>query len=129
MMAFEGRLQPDWFVIERDSGDTMPATAVPFLSRHFEALASMNSSNEVSLRYKGIAVMLALVLGPLGVHRFYLGLYKTGLAMAVLSIFGGLMWNQAIGTLCLAMVSLWSTVDLVKIGRGKMLDGDGLVVE
>jgi|GEM_PF-1876364 len=58
-------------------------------------------------------LLLCLFLGPLGVHRFYVG--KNGSGVAMLLTCGGL--------------GIWATVDLIMIAVGKFTDNQGLVVK
>ncbi|NOY25125.1 MAG: TM2 domain-containing protein [Oligoflexia bacterium] len=60
-------------------------------------------------KQKMVALLLAFILGPLGVHRFYLG--RTGTGVIQLLTFG--------------VCGIWSTIDLVMIALGKMTDADG----
>lgn len=60
-------------------------------------------------RQRMIALMLALFLGPLGAHRFYLG--YTGIGVAQLLTFGG--------------CGVWFVVDVIVIALGKMRDSAG----
>lgn len=55
------------------------------------------------------ALLLSLLLGGLGVDRFYLG--YTGLGIAKLLTFGG--------------CGIWSLIDLIMIAMGKMTDAEG----
>ncbi len=73
-----------------------------------------------SKRSKAVAVILVLIFGPLGVHRFYLGYGKDGVVMlgaTVLSAF--FCWLGLIAT------TIWSVMDLYKIFAGTMPDADG----
>ncbi len=56
------------------------------------------------------AVLLCFFLGPLGVHRFYLG--KTGTGILCLVTLGGL--------------GIWSLIDFVRLVVGSMKDKNGL---
>lgn len=64
----------------------------------------------VSGRSRGVALALALVGGPLGLHRFYAGRRASGVAM-ILTI-GGL--------------GIWWLYDVVTLASGEFRDVDGL---
>ncbi len=58
-------------------------------------------------------VLLCLLLGALGVHRFYVGKIGTGILM--LLTFGGL--------------GIWALIDLIMIVCGKFTDAEGRVIK
>lgn len=65
--------------------------------------------DEISTRSKAVAGLLGIFLGPLGIHRFYLGYVGIGLAMLFTG--GG--------------CGIWSLLDAVFILLGKTPDADG----
>ena len=61
---------------------------------------------DVSPRSRGVALALAILLGPFGAHRFYVG--RIGSAVAQLLTLGGL--------------GLWALYDAIMIGTGNFRD-------
>ena len=59
------------------------------------------------------AILLCFFLGPLGVHRFYVG--KVGTGILQLLTFGGL--------------GIWALIDFVMIVCGSFKDGQGLAIK
>ena len=75
----------------------VPGTAPP-------AAPSAAPTPDLGDRNKYIAALLAFVLGPLGIHRFYLGRTGSGIAMLVLSC-----------TLVGLLVSApWAFIDMIR---------------
>ena len=66
----------------------------------------MASSSDKS---RGIAFMLAIVLGVFGAHRFYVG--KTGTGLLMLATLGGL--------------GIWYLYDVIMVASGAFTDADG----
>ena len=58
-------------------------------------------------------LMLAILLGGLGVHRFYAGKIGTGIVM--LLTFGGL--------------GIWTLIDIIMIAVGNFKDSSGLPIK
>jgi len=68
----------------------------------------MEASN-ISPKSRLVALLLCFFLGPLGVHRFYVGKIGTGILMLVtLGIFG-----------------IWVIIDLIFIAAGSFKDSQG----
>ena len=63
---------------------------------------------EVSERSRAVALILQILGGPLGLHRFYVGRWQTGILFAV--TFGG--------------IGLWWMYDLVLMLAGEFRDAD-----
>ena len=69
----------------------------------------------VSDKNRMVALLLALLVGPFGVHRFYVGKTTTGLLMVLLDL-------TLIG---FAVTGIWSVVDAVFIALGEFTDANG----
>ena len=65
-----------------------------------------------SERSRGVALALAVVLGPFGAHRFYVG--KTGTGLLMLCTLGG--------------VGLWYLYDVIMVAAGSFRDAGGRLV-
>lgn len=76
-----------------------------------------------SHRTKLIAILLAIFLGPLGVHRFYLGYHGSGLALLLLTVLSPL---TCFVTALIATV--WTIADIVMIATGSLRDAEGRVL-
>ncbi|ANE44947.1 hypothetical protein SU48_10935 [Deinococcus puniceus] len=76
-------------------------------------LASADASTK-----KLIAGLLAIFLGSLGIHKFYLGITKPGILMLALTLGGylmfGLLWWIGIGFLFLLLPFVMSIVGLIE---------------
>lgn len=64
------------------------------------------------------AFLLSLFLGPLGIHRFYVGKTASGVVMLLLSL-------TIVG---LIVTAIWNLVDFITIIVGGFRDGDGKVL-
>lgn len=78
---------------------------------HCGAVAKCNSCDNRAL----IALLLALILGVFGAHRFYVGKTGTAVAMLILSLtlFG------------MAITGIWALVDIIMIICGSFTDAKG----
>ena len=72
-------------------------------------------STESGISEKGFVptLILAILLGALGVHRFYVGKIGTGVLM--LLTFGG--------------CGIWSLIDVIMIAVGNFKDSEGLPIK
>jgi hypothetical protein len=70
-------------------------------------------SDAPSDKSRGVALALAVVLGPFGGHRFYVDKTRTGVLMAV--TLGGL--------------GLWWIYDLILVATGSFRDAEGRLVQ
>ena len=66
----------------------------------------------ISARSRGVALALAVILGPFGAHRFYVG--KTKSALLMLCTLGG--------------AGLWYLYDLIMVAGGSFRDSQGKLV-
>jgi TM2 domain-containing membrane protein YozV len=69
----------------------------------------------VSDKNRLVALLLALLVGVFGVHRFYVGKTATGLLMVLLDL-------TLIG---FAVTGIWSMVDALFIALGEFTDANG----
>ena len=76
---------------------------------HCGAPQHVENTVETSSKSKVTAGLLALFLGGLGVHRFYVGKIGTGIVQAL--TLGGL--------------GVWALIDLIVIIQGKFTDAKG----
>ena len=85
-----------------------------------------NNIDELNIKIKNklLAGLLALFLGGMGIHRFYLGYIKIGivqLSLWVLGYFtGGITW---------AIVQIWAVTEAILIFLGKIKDSEGHPLE
>lgn len=81
----------------------------------------LNHDTQAMMRYDAnkksmlIAYLLAIFVGTLGLHRFYLGEKNTAIAQLVMTIAGWLTIWIFIGALPLMAVGIWVLVDLFLI--------------
>ena len=81
-----------------------------------------NNIDELNIKIKNklLAGLLALFLGGMGIHRFYLGYIKIGivqLSLWVLGYFtGGITW---------VIVQIWALIESILIVLGKIKDSEG----
>lgn len=83
------------------------------LSTQEQMLVEQRVTNEA--KSTGLAYLLLIFFGGLGIHRFYLGKTGTGVAMLIMTILGFLTVAIAIGVVLLAIVGIWLLVDLFLI--------------
>jgi TM2 domain-containing membrane protein YozV len=67
---------------------------------------------EVSPKSRLVAILLAVFIGSLGIHRFYVGKVGTGIAM--IFTLGGL--------------GIWTLIDIIMIATGSFTDMEGKYV-
>ncbi len=74
---------------------------------------SVQGTGELSDKGFVPTILICFFVGGLGVHRFYVGKTKTGIAM--LLTLGGL--------------GIWTLIDLIMIAIGKFTDGQGRLIK
>ena len=72
-----------------------------------------------------LLLLLTLLGGIFGMHRFYAGRPLSGLCMLLLSPVGLILLVFFIGVFPLSAVTTWMLVDLVFVARGRFRDGQG----
>ena len=90
------------------------------------------SATGKSQKSKISVAILALLLGQLGMHRFYAGKKRIGAVQLLLSIVGYPTYffykNVWIGAVILGIMGGWVFLDFVFILAGKFKDGKGLLI-
>ena len=84
---------------------------------------NFNKSNtdESSLKSRSIAIILALFLGSLGIHNFYLGYKSKGIAQLLITTIGSLACG--VGAF---ITQLWVIIDILSLAFGRLdKDADG----
>lgn len=83
-----------------------------------------NNKGDLNIKSKLLAVLLALFLGGMGIHRFYLGYFKIGIVQLVLWVLGyfteGKTW---------AIVEVWAIIEAIFIFLGRIKDSKGNTLE
>jgi len=108
--ACQKKIKP-WRVIEaarRETASVSPASSSP---------PPITRPDGYSTRNRWIAGALAILLGPFGVHRFYMGFIGVGVVQALITII-------SIGTLA-PLVALWAFIEGILCFCGTMHDVDG----
>ncbi|MFZ9432130.1 MAG: NINE protein [Bacteroidia bacterium] len=89
----------------------LPSIIKPKLSKQVAVKNSPSKGDPRDGKGWGLSLVLALVLGVLGIHRFYLGYTSIGL---VLCIIGTVSLLLNLNTL-LGLLFIWSVIDFVRI--------------
>ncbi|MEG9884336.1 MAG: TM2 domain-containing protein [Hyphomicrobiales bacterium] len=79
------------------------------LSTQAKILIEQRITNEK--KSLAMAYLLLIFLGPLGMHRFYLGKTGSGFVMLALSLIGWASLVVVVGVVFLAVVGIWVVVD------------------
>ena len=81
-------------------------------------METQTPEKQISEKQKTTTILLALFLGTLGIHRFYVGKTGTGVIMLLLTL-----------TIVGVYISgIWAIIDLVMIILDKFKDGNGLII-
>ncbi|MBQ3499707.1 MAG: hypothetical protein IJA87_11350 [Clostridia bacterium] len=91
----------------------------------------------VSPKKRTVALILAIVVGELGINQLYLGLGSKRLIMAIIAtVCDALSWIPVLGWItAIASIPLWiiclvgAIKDIIATAKGTMLDGQGLPVK
>lgn len=75
-------------------------------------------------------ILLALLLGVFGAHRFYAGKVETAVVMLILGLIGVVtVWFFGIGLVFIIAVSVWAFVDFIFCVVGRFEDDRGLRID
>lgn len=89
---------------ETDRGRALSIFPLPTVAAGAVAVPAAHPAARVNDRNKYVAALLAFFLGPLGIHRFYLGRTGSGVLMLIMSI-------VVVGLL---ITIPWSLIDMVR---------------
>ena len=82
-------------------------------------------TGQISPKSRLATALLCWFFGQLGVHRFYLGKYKTAIVLLILTTFGwSTAWTLGFGFLSIIPVGIWVLADLIMVILGVMKDKD-----
>ncbi|EFI83358.1 TM2 domain protein [Listeria grayi DSM 20601] len=88
-------------------------------------------NSEIQKRKKsvGLAYVLLIFLGSLGIHRFYLGKVGTAVTQLILTIIGWVTIALYVGVIFLLVVGIWLLVDLFLIPSIEKKNNQKLEIE
>lgn len=89
----------------------LPSIIKPKLSKQVAVKNSPSKGDPRDGKGWGLSLVLALVLGVLGIHRFYLGYTSIGLVLCIIGTVS-LLLNL---TTLLGLLFIWSVIDFVRI--------------
>lgn len=81
--------------------------------------AAPSAAPQVSDKKKIVALLLAIFLGQLGIHNFYLGYTKKGIIQLCVSLL--LSWTYVAPL----AIWIWALVEGINAFQGKLPDADG----
>jgi TM2 domain-containing membrane protein YozV len=95
------------------SGDQNPALGRAGKNMELSTQDRMLIEKRVANQAKSrrAAYLMWFFLGALGVHRFYLGLSKSGATMLILFIIGVITAVAGVGLVILGLLGVWALVD------------------
>ena len=85
-----------------------------------DSLKSVNSTGKPIGNSKIVAGILAIILGAIGIHKFYLGYKEQGFIQLAIFLVALFIFSPAV-----LVNNIWSIVDAVNICRGKMRTATG----
>ena len=85
-----------------------------------DSLKSVNSTGKPIGNSKIVAGILAIILGAIGIHKFYLGYKEQGFIQLAIFLVALFIFSPAV-----LVNNIWSIVDAVNIFRGKRRTATG----
>ncbi len=85
-----------------------------------DSLKSVNSTGKPIGNSKIVVGILAIILGAIGIHKFYLGYKEQGFIQLAIFLVALFIFSPAV-----LVNNIWSIVDAVNIFRGKMRTATG----
>lgn len=73
---------------------------------------------KISKKERGVALLLCLLFGLIGVHRFYTGKHTSGIIMLLFTVVG----------FTIIISAIWVLIDFIKILVGEFKDADGNII-
>jgi TM2 domain-containing membrane protein YozV len=83
----------------------------------------------ISPKSRLITLILLILVGQLGVHRFYVGKVGTGIVQLLLTIVGYATIVLVLGFIPLTAMWIWLVIDLIMLLVGKFKDSHGAAIE
>lgn len=139
--AMEGRILAQTVLIEQGTNRQVLARDVPGLQHHYSlaprpgalppAVAQLQVASMLQdpspfappgyvRKRRSVALALALTVGFIGGHRFYLGYTSTGVSMLAIALIGWYFCH--VGPV---ITVLWALYDVTNIFAGKLSDANG----
>ncbi|WP_105100479.1 TM2 domain-containing protein [Streptococcus suis] len=96
---------------------SFPAELLPVIQRELENLdeQGVNALMMTEIKNPTTALILAILTGPLGIDRFYIGNKELGIAKLALTVVGFLTLIFFIGIFLLIASGIWALVDIFLI--------------
>jgi hypothetical protein len=113
-LIYAGDVVSAWGYVEREDGDDNIVLTIPrSLQEQRRSPPPTSQRVPISPKSRTAALVLAILLGFLGAHRFYVG--KTGTGILMLVTFGG--------------AGIWWLIDIIMVAIGSLTDKAGLFVK